>query len=386
MTQRFIIRFLPASDAQSIEAQWDRLYENDPEANFFLTRDFLTPVFSRYPEAGAFGCFRDDELVGLLPTITETVWDRRKSCYRTEFRMAGAKHWADYCGFLIDQRFANEVLDSFAWHFMNSGWARIRFRNLKMSKDRQNRFFSHFDQNIFGVRDVQKMINGGTTNNLICPVIELPDNFDSFVDALSKNNRKKMRKHLRRVQEGEYRIHLGTKDNLGDFERMWISQWSAKPDAAKLARRYALIIKAGLENGTVRMPILSDSQGHILGLICNFHDEVRKDIGVYVSARDSDAGSIPIALILHGDAIRSAIAEGYQTYDFLRGDEQYKFDMGAEPQFIRYCVLRRRSGAPISDLMSRLSCRGVLREIPKLTGSEDAGRLNAACMQLSQFL
>ena len=379
------IVFVPGRDIAGMAEAWDRLYAADPESHFFLSRGFLDPIFARFETTGAFVCLEGETPVGILPVSVETLWDEARECFRTEYRMAGSKHWADYSGILIDPAAEAAVIDAYARHFRQSPWGRIRFKNLRMSDRRQDRFFAQFEKSVFGVTERKKIINEGTTNNLVCPVIRLPESFDAYTSALSKNNRKNMRKHLRRVEEGEYGIRAGTAEDLADFERLWLAQWGKGSSGKSRARRYAETIRIGLAQGTVHLPVLSDREGHTLGMICNFHDPVRRDIGCFVSARAAEAGSVPVALILHGHCIRRAIDEGYATYDFLRGDEPYKFDMGAEARAIRYPVLRRRTAAPAEDLLSPLSAQAVLRDLPDLAGTADAGRIRTACAQLARF-
>ncbi len=385
MPASFTIAYLSAEDMPEIAAEWDRLFAADPESHFFLSRRFLEPIFAIHPQTGAFVCLKDDMPVGFFPVSVNTQWDNARSCFRTEYRMAGSKHWADYTGILIDPEVEDAVLDAYALHFRQTEWGHIRFKNLRMSERRQKRFFDHFEEEFYAITDREKIINGGTTNNLICPVITLPEDFDTYIGALSKNNRKSMRKFLRRVDDGEYAVRDGTVADLPEFERMWLEQWGTKSNGETLARKYANTVRIGLQQGTVHMPVLSEPDGRILGMICNFHDEVNRDIGCFVSARDGGAGSVPVALILHGHCIRRAIEQGYRTYDFLRGDEQYKFDMGAEPRVIRYPVLRRRSAAPVQALLSPLSARAVLMDIPELSGALKNPRVRAACAQLSGF-
>ena len=49
-------------------------------------------------------------------------------------------------------------------------------------------------------------------------------------------------------------------------------------------------------------------------------------------------------MILHAYSIRHAIAHGFVEYDFLRGNEPYKYSFGCKERKIYSIVLETRSG------------------------------------------
>ena len=57
-------------------------------------------------------------------------------------------------------------------------------------------------------------------------------------------------------------------------------------------------------------------------------------IALYNAAYDPGLESLSVGIISHAWAIREAIARGYTTYDLLRGDEPYKYDLGARDRWL----------------------------------------------------
>jgi len=45
-------------------------------------------------------------------------------------------------------------------------------------------------------------------------------------------------------------------------------------------------------------------------------------------------GSLSLGIASHAFAVRDAIAQGFKTYDLLRGDEPYKYDLGASDRWL----------------------------------------------------
>src|SRR5437899_1023041 len=57
-------------------------------------------------------------------------------------------------------------------------------------------------------------------------------------------------------------------------------------------------------------------------------------LALYNAAYDPALSALSVGIVCHAYAIREAIAEGLHTYDLLRGDEPYKYDLGAEDHWL----------------------------------------------------
>ena len=53
---------------------------------------------------------------------------------------------------------------------------------------------------------------------------------------------------------------------------------------------------------------------------------------LYNSAYAPDAARLSPGIVLVAALVRSAVRSGRRRLDFLKGDERYKFDLGAEPR------------------------------------------------------
>jgi CelD/BcsL family acetyltransferase involved in cellulose biosynthesis len=67
-----------------------------------------------------------------------------------------------------------------------------------------------------------------------------------------------------------------------------------------------------------------------LGALANIIDRQKKSILFYITGRDENWKTPSPGLVLHGHCIRRAIEQGFRTYDFLRGNEPYKYFLGPE--------------------------------------------------------
>jgi len=57
-------------------------------------------------------------------------------------------------------------------------------------------------------------------------------------------------------------------------------------------------------------------------------------LALYNAAYDPALSALSVGIVCHAYAIREAIAEGLHAYDLLRGDEPYKYDLGAEDHWL----------------------------------------------------
>jgi len=60
----------------------------------------------------------------------------------------------------------------------------------------------------------------------------------------------------------------------------------------------------------------------------------RGTLALYNAAYDPALASLSIGIVSHAWAIREAIGERLDTYDLLRGDEPYKYDLGATDRWL----------------------------------------------------
>ena len=57
-------------------------------------------------------------------------------------------------------------------------------------------------------------------------------------------------------------------------------------------------------------------------------------LALYNAAYDPALASLSVGIVSHAYALRSAIAEGLGAYDLLRGNERYKYDLGADDHWL----------------------------------------------------
>lgn len=180
----------------------------------------------------------------------------------------------------------------------------------------------------------------------VCPVITLPGDFDTYLESLDKKQRHELRRKLRRASAADVDLHIVRPDEeitqaVDDFLRLL--QLSTPEKAAWLnpARRAVFqdVAAAAQAAGTLQLMFLTIEGRKAAAL---FNLDYKGRVWVYNSGLDPAAfGFLSPGVVLTAQAIEHAINSGHNTFDFLRGSEEYKYRFGAQDTTIHRITLRK---------------------------------------------
>lgn len=169
----------------------------------------------------------------------------------------------------------------------------------------------------------------------VCPVISLPTTFNDYLMALDKKQRHEIRRKGRRARAASARFEVvGNDANLEDevdaFLELLQMSTSEKDDWLNSGRRAVFheVARETLKSGILQLCFLV-VEGQKAATLYNF--DYKSRIWVYNSGFNFvDYGHLSPGVVLTANAIEHAIESGHETFDFLRGDETYKYRFGAE--------------------------------------------------------
>lgn len=173
----------------------------------------------------------------------------------------------------------------------------------------------------------------------VCPQIQLPADFETYLNGLDKKNRHEARRKLRRVEDAggdEVRWYIvgGQHDLNEEVERFLSLMAASHPEKARFLEdprhvRFFKTVTAHIAAcGWLQLSFLTVG-GNPVAAYINF--DYNNHIQVYNSGLlpDTYAHLSPgIVLLLYN--IQHAISQGRTVFDFLRGDEDYKYRMGGK--------------------------------------------------------
>ncbi|HEY6345998.1 MAG TPA: GNAT family N-acetyltransferase [Bryobacteraceae bacterium] len=320
----------------AIEREWDAAHCADPLATVFTSSAWLRGRLSAMTDPWCVLVARPgtgEPVVGLLPlrflpaSPAERIWweaEQVSSVAGASVRglgMAGSP-LADYTGFVCSAGYEDMALAAFADHVQNQlEWQYLEIRDAL--DPRLDAFLGHFPEPLFRVERHPPTP---------CPFLKLNDSWEAY---LGTRPRKRMRREIRhdlRAIESLPGLRRTTVADDGDLQisillELWQGRWGSLPEP-QLAQ-YRSVFRSCLESGCLWLDILWDRDAPITGLLA-FLDRERRSFCFYITGFDQRYRALSPGIVIVAHAIRDAICHGYRVFDFLRGDEPYKFSLGAE--------------------------------------------------------
>ena len=177
------------------------------------------------------------------------------------------------------------------------------------------------------------------------PRLDVPSDFETYVGRLNKTERHELRRKIRRLENGRrvrFRI-AGVEEQgrvLDRFVDLHRRSRGEKADfmTAALERYFRDLADALAAQGWLRLGVLEVDREDAAVLYAFAYEGT---LALYNAAYDPALASLSVGIVSHAYAIREAIAEGTRTYDFLRGGEPYKYDLGGEDHWLLRIVASR---------------------------------------------
>jgi CelD/BcsL family acetyltransferase involved in cellulose biosynthesis len=181
----------------------------------------------------------------------------------------------------------------------------------------------------------------------VAPRVQLPGTWEEYLASLNKKDRHELRRKIRRVFESgasvtcevlseqhevvegiEYFLDLHTRSRMDKTQFM-------TDEMAYFFRRMTSAMAAA---GLVRLFMLYINQRPAACVLCF---DAGSYLYMYNSGYDPDFSSLAVGFVSKALAVQWAIENGKAGADFLRGNEAYKYDLGARDREIYRLVVRR---------------------------------------------
>ena len=183
----------------------------------------------------------------------------------------------------------------------------------------------------------------------VCPIIQLNGSFDDYLAGINKKQRGEIRRKLKKaagagvtieIIEEEAELEQAIEDFLHLLQcstadkEAWLEEFPTR------AQVFHSVAKAALDAGTLLL-MFTNIGGERISALFNFIYAGR--IWVYNSGNDiSKHSNLSLGWVLTAHAIQQGIARGCHTFDFLRGDETYKYRFGGKDTEIFRLTMNRR--------------------------------------------
>jgi len=265
----------------------------------------------------------------------------------------GATYHADYATVLAAPETLPEVAEAVAAHLAAppspldphpSPWDVVDLGRLRCGDPASDALAA-----AFGRREISEGWTLNVEREDVCPVVHLPDgaSFDDYLGTLGKKERHEIRRKMRRAEAvGDVALTDST-DPLADLEafidlhqRKWGELGLFPPTPGGEASR--TFVRRMFEefgtDGPLRLAFLTVGDRRVAaGLMFRTADRYL----YYNAGVDPDARDLSPGVLLVAEYVRRALDEGVRRFDFLRGDESYKYEWGAVDEPIQRILVRR---------------------------------------------
>jgi CelD/BcsL family acetyltransferase involved in cellulose biosynthesis len=180
----------------------------------------------------------------------------------------------------------------------------------------------------------------------VCPQLELPATWEEYLAGLGKKDRHELRRKLRKLSQGGEVVleaivePAALEAALDDFLRLCRESRSDK-DAFmtdQMERFFRAIVAALAAEERIELLFLTLGGVRVAAVLCFRGDG---EALLYNSGYDPNYAYLSVGLLSKALALRKAIEEGKGRFDFLRGRESYKYDLGARDVAVYRCTVSR---------------------------------------------
>lgn len=183
----------------------------------------------------------------------------------------------------------------------------------------------------------------------VCPILDLPEEWEPYLMSLRKKDRHELRRKVRKLEgrdDARWRLVPSTsRDALVEGMQQFL-QLHRQSDAAKARfmddamSAYFLDMAVQLcDTGWLDLAIM-EVEGQPASAYLSFNYNSR--LYLYNSGYDPRFASYSAGVALLAYRINKAILQGMRKFDFLRGDEPYKYDFGARDTYVYRAVVGKR--------------------------------------------
>jgi CelD/BcsL family acetyltransferase involved in cellulose biosynthesis len=166
-------------------------------------------------------------------------------------------------------------------------------------------------------------------------VLLLPAGWDEYLNSLGSKDRHELRRKRRRIEREhpDGAVRSATEDTLEQDLKLFIEMHRGaeghkghfmKPEIATFFERVA---RAFAPLGWLRLDLLEIGERPVAS---TFSFELDGVFYLYNSAYEPDVARLSPGFVLVTELVRSCIDRGLKRFDFLRGPERYKYQLGAQ--------------------------------------------------------
>ena len=305
--------------------EWGELLSRDPNRHIFATAEWHRLWWEEFGEGKdlfLLSIRRGDELVALVPLY------REEEAGKKVLRFIGGVDLTDYLGPICALEDRDDVAETLVSWLGETGveWDEFDAHCLPVPFGFAEFLVDHADRQGFEFTLDQEETSA---------VLRLPKSWDDYLASLGSKQRHELKRKRRRLgrdhPDAKFRtttvetldadlktfvdMHRGAEGHKGHF---------MSPDIATFFERVA---RSFMEKGWLRLDFLEIGERAVAS---TFGFSAGHTFYLYNSAYEPDAARVSPGFVLVSELVKESIERGTKTFDFLRGPERYKYQLGSE--------------------------------------------------------
>lgn len=320
----------------NLQDEWEALHQQSYNPSIFMTWEYVRTWWEHLGKNHMLWLMtaRDakGKLVGIAP-LMRTRHTQVKMLSWEQIEFIGSSTHSDHTDFIIQKGLEKEIIPAFLEALSSrevANWDVIALNSIPDDSP-----------SIVALHRLED-VNWEQEKTAICPYIPLADtDWDTHFANLSKRKRKEVRKKYRDLEAAhgdQWQYHIVDKlEDVRPTMRAMMDMHQEKWDAIEhhdgafvhddVAAFHLDVAERLLQRGWLRLQTLH-IEGELAAVLYNFIYQNR--VFDFASGLNQKYADISAGQILTAESLKNAIDNGIYEYDFLRGEEEYKFRWGAQ--------------------------------------------------------
>lgn len=325
----------------ALEEEWNALFDSNATHSIFLSHAWLYSWWEVYGNDGSLHIVvcresTGNRLVGLFPACIRA----RRHFFRS-LSFFGSDHvCSDFMDCIALPEHAEKVWGIFADYIcqVHNEWDVVELKDVLNTSP------------LISMLEYRPEVNICTTGKkTLCPYMVLPESWQAYLGTLSKKMRWKVQ-YERRNLERHYTVKIRQTESVEELAQLWPDmvrlhqqRRTAKGDdgiftSADFSRFLFAACERLLKAGSLRLSFLELNGENVAFILAM---KTGTSTFYYQSGFNIDFSRYSVGSVLLGYVIENASNEGCTHFEFLRGDEKYKYEWASEKremvEIFMYC-------------------------------------------------
>mgnify|MGYP000212140522 CR=1 FL=1 len=306
-----------------VTPEWEDLIKDSQTATVFQTRAYLKAWLETFikntDEIFLVEIYNDSMLVAIAPLRKKG----RKLTFLGTDRLPSGDLVTDFGDLVIKKNFEEQ-----AWKYILSEIVASDVKEIELDYLRENSpSFKTFHSQKF---NITQMLDNDVPD--VSPSMTLPGSWDEYLSILDRKARHELKRKFRRLESVSFSfsVALNPLDNLPEFFRLHKASTLEKDTfMSPLMERFFTQITTNLGREVVQLMFLKIEDVNVAATISFLY---KGEYWLYNSGFDRNYTHLSVGFLLKAQTIRWAIENKFKKYNFLRGNERYKYELGAEDE------------------------------------------------------